>query len=280
MAAVRRAFVDVEHGQAHLRRAGAEAAGRRPLVMLHASPGSSKQLERLIEGFGETRLVVAPDMPGNGDSTPLPETVPTIADLAEATVAVIDRLGLGRVDLYGSHTGASLAMEIAIARPERVGRLILDGMGLYSEAEQADILAHYAPEVAPDLNGSYLMWAWHFCRDQYLFWPWFRRDTEHARDRGLPEPPVLHDRLVEVLKALGTYHRTYRAAFRHPKRERLPLLTVPTLAVAARDDMLFVYLEELARLVPGGRSLALPGWEGAADREESLRRLTEFLDES
>lgn len=280
MAEVRRAFVDVEHGQAHLRRAGAERDGRRPLVMLHASPGSSKQLERLIAGFGETRLAVAPDMPGNGDSTPLPETVPTIFDLAAATVSAIDRLGLERFDLYGSHTGASLAMEIAIARPARVGRLILDGMGLYSEAEQADILANYAPEVAPDLNGSYLMWAWHFCRDQYLFWPWFRRDAGHARENGLPEPRVLHERLVEVLKALGTYHRTYRAAFRHPKRERLPLITVPTLAVAGRDDMLFVYLEELARLVPGGRSLALPGYEREEDRVESLRQLVAFLDEA
>ena len=45
MTRVRRSFVDVPHGQVHVRSAG---DGGVPLVMLHASPFSAKVLEPLV----------------------------------------------------------------------------------------------------------------------------------------------------------------------------------------------------------------------------------------
>ena len=41
-------------------------------------------------------------------------------------------LGLDAVDLYGTHTGASIASMIALKHPKRVRRLVLDGVGLYA----------------------------------------------------------------------------------------------------------------------------------------------------
>ena len=105
------------------RTAGAVAT---PLVMLHASPGSAKQLEGLIAPLAAHRRVVALDTRGNGDSTPLPIDSPTIHDFAAATIEALDALDLGRCDLYGTHTGASIAMEVALAQPQRVRRLVLD----------------------------------------------------------------------------------------------------------------------------------------------------------
>jgi len=61
----------------------------------------------------------------------------------------------------------------------------------------------------------------------------------------------LHARVVEVLKALGTYHMSYSAAAAYNKRERLPMVSVPTLVSSNDDDPLAVYLDELHALVPG-----------------------------
>ncbi|GAB4166775.1 MAG: hypothetical protein OHK0024_01470 [Thalassobaculales bacterium] len=272
---IRRGFAEIAEGQVHYRMAG---QGGRPLVMLHASPGSSRQLVTLIQALARSRRTIAPDTLGNGDSCPAAPAEPDIHYYADTMLRFLDALGLERVDLYGTHTGASIAMEMAIARPDRVGRLILDGMGLYSPDELADILSAYAPAVAPDQGGAQLWWAWHFVRDQYQYWPWFKRDAAHARGCGLPEPGELHAQVVEVLKAVTTYHLSYRAAFRHPKRDRLPLVPVPALAAAERDDMLFGYLDEVARLLPGGRRAELPGHATPEAAGATAALLADFLD--
>jgi pimeloyl-ACP methyl ester carboxylesterase len=272
---ITRGFVDVSHGQVHYRRAGASGP---PLVMLHASPGSSRQLEPLMAAFGRTRRVWAPDTLGNGDSSPPREAQPTIETLAAGAIEALDGLGLDQVDLYGSHTGASIAATIALMQPKRVRRLVLDGVGLYAPEEQAEILAGYLPDVPVDHQGLHVLWAWQFCRDTYLFWPWFRHDKAGVRDVGLPSPEALHAKFVEVVKAYGSFRASYRAAFMFDKRARLPLLCVPTMAACARNDMLFGYLDELARLIPGARRQEIPGVASPEAAAETARLIGDFLD--
>jgi pimeloyl-ACP methyl ester carboxylesterase len=272
---ITRGFVDVSHGQVHYRRAGASGP---PLVMLHASPGSSRQLEPLMAAFGRTRRVWAPDTLGNGDSSPPREAQPTIETLAAGAIEALDGLGLDQVDLYGSHTGASIAATIALMQPKRVRRLVLDGVGLYAPEEQAEILAGYLPDVPVDHQGLHVLWAWQFCRDTYLFWPWFRHDKAGVRDVGLPSPEALHAKFVEVVKAYGSFRASYRAAFMFDKRARLPLLSVPTLAACARNDMLFGYLDELARLIPGARRQEIPGVASPEAAAETARLIGDLID--
>lgn len=277
--ALRRGFVDVGAGQVHFRRAGPVDA--RPLVLIHQSPGSSKQLEPLIRALAAMgRTCIAPDTAGNGDSDPLLLPRPEIGDLAEHALAALDRLAPGGFDLYGSHTGASIAMEIAIARPDLVGRLIIDGMGLYSGAMQSEVLERYAREIRPDAEATHLMKVWHFCRDQHLFWPYYNRTAEGRLPNGLPSDDDLHDFVVEVLKAMRSYHLSYRAAFRHPKRDRLPLLRVPVLVVASTSDMLHGYFRDVAALVPGATTAELLPWGDPDHHADAARRFAAFLDAS
>lgn len=275
---VRRGFVDLPEGQIHYRMATpAGVAMGRAVVMLHQSPGSAKQLEghmRAVAAAG--RRCLAPDTPGNGDSDPLPMEVPNIADLAKAQYAAICALlPEGRFDLYGSHTGASIAMEIAIAHPERVASLTIDGMGLYDEDMRAQVLSRYAREIAPDDEATHLMKVWHFCRDQFLFWPYYNRTAAGRLPNGVPETEEFHDFVVEVFKAMRTYHRSYRAAFRHPKRDRLPLLTVPVVLANSASDMLAGYADELKRLIPGARFAELPAW---GSKDYAARAVAAILD--
>lgn len=275
---ISRGFVDVAEGQVHFRTAG-EAHGGRPLVMLHPSPGSAKMLEPLLRTFGRRRRVLAADTLGNGDSSaPQGGEQPPITYFADAHIRALDALGLDRFDLYGSHTGANIACEIAIAHPDRVHRLILDGVSLYDPEEQADMLANYAPGVTIDLHGSQLNWIWHFVRDVYLFWPWYRRDAAHRRNLGLPSADELHDKVVEVLKAARTYHIPYRAAIAYDKVARLPLVRVPTLMACARTDMFLAYFDRVKNLVPGSEPLIVPGTGNPGALAETVALFEEFLD--
>jgi len=273
---LRRGFVDVGPAQVHYRHGGDGARGV-PLVMIHASPGSSRQLVDLASLLAVDRRVIAPDTAGNGDSDPIDLSTPAIADLAAHALAALDPLIDGPFDLYGSHTGASIAMEIALAAPARVRRLVIDGMGLYAADEQSDVLRQYAREIVPDLEGTHLMKVWHFCRDQYLFWPYYNRTEAGRLPNGLPDAETFHDFVVEVMKAMRTYHRSYRAAFRHPKRDRLVLLRLPVLVLTSPSDMLDGYASEVASLVPGAVRAVSPRWGDPDFHPGVARVITEFL---
>ena len=249
--------------------------------MLHASPGSSKQLEPLIGCLAREHLVIAPDCPGNGDSDPLPETAPTIDDLADVLLDAVEAsLSNGaQIDLYGSHTGARLACSIALRHPDRVRRIVLDGFGLYTADERDEILSVYAPEQAPDALGQHLMWAWHFARDQWIWFPWFDKRIDKRVSLDLPSATFLNDLFVEIMKSLTTYHRSYRAAFRYDMGAAVPNLTQPTLICAQKTDMIHTALPRMAALLPSAQSALLPGTARPVDREVTAAAIAEFLDQ-
>jgi pimeloyl-ACP methyl ester carboxylesterase len=273
---IRRAFADLPHGQVHLRRAGDGDA--LPLAMIHQSPGSSKQLETMMGALARLgRPTIAPDTAGNGDSEPLTMAQPEIPDLARAALAAIDSQTSGAFHLYGSHTGASIAMEIALAHPDRVRSLTIDGMGLYSTGQQSEVLDRYAREIRPDAEATHLMKVWHFCRDQFLFWPYYNRTAGGRLPNGLPDDDALHDFVVEVLKAMRSYHLSYRAAFRHPKRDRLPLLSVPALVICSPSDMLHGSFAEVADLIPGARRTELLPWTDPDHHAHAAGTIADFV---
>ncbi|MGE0845376.1 MAG: alpha/beta fold hydrolase [Flavobacteriaceae bacterium] len=275
-ATIRRGFVNVPAGQMHYRMAG--EGGERPFVMLHSNPGSSAMLLPLIERFGAVRRVFAPDTPGFGDSSRPTQAHPEIPDYARETAAAIDAMGIGEFDLYGTHTGANIALELALMFPERVKHLILDGIAFYTPEEKEELLERYAPHVLPDHEGHHLMWTWHFVRDQWIYWPWFKRDKDHRRDVGMPDPVFLNAVVLDVLKNLGAFNLGYEASFRYRKEDRLPLLAVPTLIVSASTDLFFDRLEEICRRVPLARKMVVGG-ESDGDIEKAFAAFDGFLSE-
>ncbi|TVV76551.1 alpha/beta fold hydrolase [Sphingomonas solaris] len=273
MTTIKRGFADVPHGQMHYRHAGDGP----PLLMLHASPGSSRQLVGMIGEFAKTHRVLAPDTPGNGDSVAMVDREPTIVELAGAAERFLDAMEVDKVDLYGSHTGAAIAAELAIAAPTRINAVVLDGVSLMTPEELEDILANYAFPFPADREGAYLARVFQFCRDQYLFFPWYDRTRGGRRDSGLGSAADIHAWVVEVLKANETYHLNYRAAFKWDAGERLPLLSCPTLLTAAETDPLLEGTAALAGVVPGSRYAALPRSDAPDFADRRAAAIRDFL---
>jgi pimeloyl-ACP methyl ester carboxylesterase len=247
---ITRSYVETSFGRLHVRQAGPESA--RPLLMFHASPGSAAGLQTVIMELARDRRVLAFDTLGHGYSDPAERPDPDIGFYAASIVEAMDQLGLDEVDLFGSHTGALIALEIALQQPERVGRLLFDGIPLFSDAERPDLLENYTPILRPVDDGTHLVQLWHITRDMSLYWPWYRRTREGIRHVEPISEQALHSRVVDTVRSLTTYHLAYRAAFRHPTRRRLPLLRHPALICAGPSDPLFPTLDEAAALAPNG----------------------------
>jgi len=231
---------------------------------MHAGPASARGLEPLmvaLRAAGFQGPMIAPDTLGNGDSAaPAPER-PDIAYFADSVRRVLDGLGVERVDVYGAHTGCRTAAELAIIAPERVGRVIFDGISEYDGELKKQILAHYAPEMKPDEMGRHLVWAFHFIRDQIFHFPYFMRDPAHRTFRAMPSNEHLHAHTLDVLKALETYHKPYLAAFDYEPTKRLPLIRKPVLVLEADTEPphLKSAAAQMAELVAGSKLVRTAG---------------------
>lgn len=101
-----------------------------PVVMIHGSgPGVSAwaNWRGVLPPLAERFRVIAPDMVGFGFSDRPAGFVYDRAAWVDQMVALLDGLGLDRVDLVGNSFGGAIAIALAIAHPERVRRLVLMG---------------------------------------------------------------------------------------------------------------------------------------------------------
>lgn len=121
-----------------------EAGAGEPLLLIH---GVGLRAEAWGPQMTLPAHVIAVDMPGHGESAPLPagarlpEYVAWAANVAEA-------LGLGPVNVAGHSMGALIAGGLAIARPDLVRRVaMLNGVHRRSEAARAAVVAR-ADEIA------------------------------------------------------------------------------------------------------------------------------------
>jgi pimeloyl-ACP methyl ester carboxylesterase len=87
-----------------------------PLVLLHPLGADRRVWDPIAASLGTTHEVIALDLPGFGESPPLPpETIPTPRALADAVTTLLSELGIERPHVVGNSLGGWVALELALA---------------------------------------------------------------------------------------------------------------------------------------------------------------------
>jgi pimeloyl-ACP methyl ester carboxylesterase len=97
------------------------------VLLLHGLPSSSRMYEPLLTRLSDRYRLVAPDYPGFGHSAaPTPaEFSYTFDRIAGVMTRFTEVIGLARYHLFMQDYGGPVGFRMAIARPERLGSLIV-----------------------------------------------------------------------------------------------------------------------------------------------------------
>jgi len=212
-----------------------ELARGETIVCLHGTGGNCGKFSELLKLLEPAHSPLAFDRPGHARSGGL-DALPSVAAQSEFTRGLLDAFGIRRAVLLGASAGGCVALETALAAPQRVRALVLVGSGARVEV--------------PDDHLEKL-----------------RRITEGKAQRGFDRsafspaatPEVMRKSFMEDLK---TDPRTvYGNAIALRDWSRVPDLgriSCPTLIVVGEHDTeTLPYADVLAQGIRGAKKLVI-----------------------
>ena len=118
---------DVDGLTVFYREAGASDAPT--LVLLHDFPSASHMFRELIPPLADRFHLVAPDLPGFGNS----DMPPAMNSTTRSSIFLTEVLGLDRFALCVFDYGAPIGLRIAVRHPERITAIISQNGNAYEE---------------------------------------------------------------------------------------------------------------------------------------------------
>jgi len=214
-----------------------------PVLLIHGVGLNADAWGPQIVGLSTRRRVIAIDMPGHGLSD-LPPDDAGLADYVTAIAGLIETLGISPVPVVGHSMGALIALGLALDHPEKIAALVaLNAVYCRDPVARAAVEARAAQLTggAVDVAGPVARW--------------------YPDDRNGP----LARRTIDWLHAVDP--KGYAAAYRvfatsdHAHEGRLGELACRALFMTGVSDpnSTPAMSDRMAREVPYGRSVALPG---------------------
>jgi pimeloyl-ACP methyl ester carboxylesterase len=222
-----------ELGGSRLRYLVGGAAGP-PLVLVHGLGGAASNWVELAPLLAPRFRLLVPELAGHGRSDPLSGAAPTLDAFAAQVAALLEVEAMTPAVVVGHSFGGTLALRLAVSRPELVRALVLAApAGITSSTRRAAHAIALMVTVRPGrfvspLRG--LLGAHEVLRYPAL-WGWQVSDpaalTARAVD-GFLEPPGLH----RDIRTAG------RVLVAHDPRQELERVRCPTLLLWGARDLL------------------------------------------
>ena len=247
----------------------ARAGEGMPVVLLHAGVADHRMWEPQIREFSKHFDVVAPDMRGFGRSElPAQRWSPE-----EDVLGLVDELRLKPGHVVGCSMGGGLAIDFALAHPERISKLVLVGPGISGVEFGPKYPELFAEMEAADKAGDHKGIAE---ADARLWLDGPRRPRGYVKDPLRKLFFEMNDNFDSDWEHAPIEHAGPPAA------ERLHEISAPTLVVVGDEDAppIFDAVEMLMEKVPHARKAVihdaahLPNLEHP---EEFNRIVLEFL---
>lgn len=217
-----------------------------PLLLLHGFTGSAAEWQELSTTLAAEHTLLMPDLIGHGRSdAPTDPARYAMERVVADLLQLLDQLGLAQIDLLGYSMGGRVALQLAMAAPWRVRRLILESAspGLNDPAERAARVAS-DEALATRIEQDGLSWF----VDYWAELPLFRSQA------CLPATTRAALRARRLQGSAGGYAASLRGmgTGRQPSLwSLLPTLRIPTLLISGVLDTKYVAIgNEMAKLLP------------------------------
>jgi pimeloyl-ACP methyl ester carboxylesterase len=225
-----------------------------PLVLMHGGLSTLEMLDPVAAALSAGFQVYAPERRGHG-RTPDPGGPITYATMAADTIAFLDKLGVRGAHLVGLSDGGNVALDVALARPDLCGKLVLMGAAAHRDghtAEQRELFDRWVGHPSPPVMAGL-------------------KQLHGAVAPGGPDSfEVLFAQLGDVWGA-DTGH----------SMAELAALAAPTLVLLGDDDVLTVeHAAAMARAIPDAQLAVVPNTSHALPIEKPelvVRLLLDFL---
>jgi pimeloyl-ACP methyl ester carboxylesterase len=135
--AIRYRTINIDGVKVFYREAGAEDSPA--LLLLHGFPTASHMFRELIPLLADRFRLIAPDLPGFGQSDiPARDSFPyTFDNLARVIDQFTEQVGLWQFAIYIFDYGAPVGLRIALKHPERVTAIVSQNGNAYEEGLSA-----------------------------------------------------------------------------------------------------------------------------------------------
>lgn len=216
-----------------------EAGDGFPLILLHGNGEDLNYFQHQMKPLAEHFRVIALDTRGHGKS-PRGEAPFSIRQFADDLLAFMDRHHIQKAHLLGFSDGGNIAMAFALAHPDRVGKLILNGANLDASGVKRSV--QFPIEIG------------------YRVAKLFARKSPGARRNAEMLGLMVNDPNV--------------------RPEELSRIQAPTLVIAGTKDMIKEsHTRLIARSIPKARLVILEGDHFVANRhpEEFNEAVIRFL---
>ena len=247
----KRGYAESRFGQTHYYTfEPASGPGKKtPIAFFHQNPKSAVEYELLTSELGKDRLVIAFDTPGYGMSD-RPAEPPSMSDLAGSMADSLSALGYGKgkrkgqVDVFGFHTGAYIASELAVARQDMVRRVVLSGIGYYDRERRKKTYDVLPRDGVIAEDASFVVRRWHA--------------IVNTRSPGMTIDRAARVFLDDI-RSLNKGWYAYNAVWSYEPEDRLPKITQPILIVQPHEMLLNETRAAKRELMPNATMVEIPG---------------------
>jgi pimeloyl-ACP methyl ester carboxylesterase len=144
-------------------------AAKPAVLLLHGFPTSAQTFRAVAPELAKVAYVIAPDLPGYGESDVLPKT--SFAAFGQAISELLDRLRIESRYIYLHDWGAPAGFHIAMEAPERVLGLIIQNANAHRTGfgpEWAATMAYWSQPNPENEAAATSHLTYEGTRDQYL----------------------------------------------------------------------------------------------------------------
>ncbi|MFK4547806.1 pimeloyl-ACP methyl ester carboxylesterase [Streptomyces tendae] len=202
-----------------------------PLVLLHGGLCTNDTWGAQRPDLAAVYRVFLPERRAHGHTPDVPGPL-TYRDMAGDTAAFVETVVGGPAHLVGWSDGGVVALLVAVARPDLVGRVVVIGANFRPATEcfaDPGMLDAMTPE-SPDLA-------------------FFRELYEAVSPDGADHWPVVAAKVLDMWRTQPTL-----------TTEELARIQAPTLVMSGDDDLMTLeHTADLYRAVPGARLAVVPG---------------------